>query len=54
MKEKICPNCGSNLSKKPEHAQGVFYCKSCEGIFFILYLNQIKGSKFVETKPHNK
>lgn len=31
-----CPNCTSELSKNPNHAQGIFECKSCGGRYLIL------------------
>lgn len=38
-----CPNCTMALAKRPKDAQGVHYCPTCEGVFFIV----------VTTKPKN-
>lgn len=32
----FCPNCTTPLTKNPKHAQQVFECTNCEGVFFIL------------------
>lgn len=32
----FCPNCKCILRKNPKHAEGVWQCKKCEGIFMIL------------------
>ncbi len=31
-----CPNCTSKMIKDPKHAQNVFKCEECLGIYFIL------------------
>ena len=44
---RFCPNCKGDLFKdvKKKHALGIWSCKSCGGIFFILCTNSDKLAK---------
>jgi len=42
-----CPNCTSRLNKNQKHAQGVWECKACGGVFHIVVCIQPKEKRII-------
>lgn len=40
-----CPNCKSELTKNPKHAQGIFHCINCLGTYLIIETTKPTTSK---------
>lgn len=38
----LCPNCSKELTKDKRHGEGVWQCKNCESIWFIINIRKTK------------